>query len=177
MNIMISNNCYQPNFEACRFKIKSKPKQLMTLRILKSENVVSQNSFEKVKEGLKNYITGYPKRINYTAKHKKAFLKVEKDFIGKNTLSGYLHDLDKLIMYIIGVPKQIAHNIHVATAPHHFRNGKIKKPLQAVIDWECARYTKPDKPLSAREYYEAFFVKKQGIRLPEIEELLDKFGL
>ena len=131
---------------------------------------------EKVKAGLKNYVLGYPKRINYTAKHKKAFLKIEKQLTGKNSFGSYFHDLDKLIMYIIGVPKKLAHNIHVATAPHHLRNGRFKKPQQAVIDWECAKYTKPDKPLNAREFYENNYVKK-GMKFPEIEEVLKKLGL
>ena len=30
----------------------------------------------------------------YTWKHKKAFLKVEKKLLGKNTIRGYLHDVD-----------------------------------------------------------------------------------
>ena len=143
---------------------------------LKHEKNYSVNWLNKFKNSIKEYVKGYPKRINYTAKHKKAFLKVEKELIGKNTLGAYLHDLDKLIMYIIGVPKDIAHNIHVTMAPHHVRDGHIKKPIQAVIDWECARYTKPDKPLSAREFYEYYYLKR-GIVIPEIEEALNKLGL
>lgn len=136
----------------------------------------NENS-DKLTNCLRNYFLGYSKRINYTWQHKKAFLEVEKELCGKNSLQGYLHDADKLFMYLIGVPKELAHNIHVATAPHHVRNGKVKNPLMAVVDWECARYTKPDKPLSAREYYENFFVKGQGIKMPEVEAILDKFGL
>ena len=37
----------------------------------------------------------------YTWRHKKAFLKVEKELLGKNTIRGYLHDADKLILYPI----------------------------------------------------------------------------
>lgn len=126
----------------------------------------------KTCEELKSYFKGYPKRIKYTYQHRKAYRKVEKELLGKNTLNGYLHDLDKLIMYIIGVPKKIAHDIHVATMPHHMRNGHIKKPISAVIDWECARFTKPDKPLNAREFYE-----KKMPKMPEIDEALQKLGL
>lgn len=35
--------------------------------------------------------------FKYTVKHKKAFIMVEKQLLGKNTLRGYLHDIDKLI--------------------------------------------------------------------------------
>lgn len=123
-------------------------------------------------KNLKEYIQGYPKRINYTYKHRIAYRKVEKELLGKNTLGGYLHDLDKLVMYVIGVPKKLAHSIHVATAPHHMHKGHIKRPVSAVIDWECARLTKPDKPLSAREFYE-----KKMPKMPEIDEALKKLGL
>ena len=121
---------------------------------------------------IKDYFINYPKRINYTWQHKKAFLQVEKDLCGKNSIQGYLHDTDKLFMYIIGVPKNLAHKIHVSTAPHHIRNGKVKSPMMAIIDWESARYTKPDKPLSAREYYE-----QKCPKIPVIEMLLKKYGL
>lgn len=128
--------------------------------------------FEKAGNSIREYFAGYPARISYTWKHKKAYLKTEKQLTGKNTLRGYLHDLDKLIMYVIGVPKEIAHDIHVATAPHHKRNGKVRYPKGAVIDWECSRSTKSDKPWSARDYYERACPK-----MPEVEGWLDKFNL
>lgn len=180
MKILNTQSPYQQNFTGYTFR----PTRMRFIH--SPENMVSgfsnaqkpqRNIFNRIKNWFKEYFNGYAKRIRYTAVHKKAFLRVEKEFTGKNTLNGYLHDADKLIMYVIGVPKQMAHNIHVATAPHHVRNGKVKNPVQTVIDWECARYTKPDKPLSAREYYENFYVEKQGIRIPEIEEVLEKFGL
>ena len=88
----------------------------------------------------------------YTWRHKKAFLKVEKELLGKNTIRGYLHDVDKLILYPI-LGKKTAHKIHRKYARHHYGNAKtIKDKHQLVIDWECARYTKPDKPLGAIEY-------------------------
>ena len=138
---------------------------------------VSQEKNINFKGNMEKYFFGYFERIKYTSKHKVAFLKMEKQLLGKNTLGSYLHDLDKLLMYIIGFPKELAHNIHVATAPHHERNGKIKRPLQAIIDWECARFTKPDKPLTAREYYENYYIEKRKMKLPEIEEGFKKLGL
>lgn len=176
MNIIVADRYYQTNFEGLKPALK---RGSCILKPAESKEIKKTGSADlfKIKEALRNYIVNYPKRIQYTAKHKKAFLKTEKEYLGKNTLTGYFHDLDKLIMYIIGVPKQLVHNIHVATAPHHVRNGKVKNPAAAVIDWECARFTKPDKPLNARDYYESFFVKKQNIRIPEIEEKLKEFGL
>ena len=155
------------------FGYENTEKQVIDLlQKLDKEKTWKEDSKKPFSKRLKEYFTGYTKRINYTWEHKKAFLKVEKDLYGKNTLGGYCHDLDKLIMYILGVPKNVAHDIHVATAPHHMRNGKIKSPEKAVIDWESARYTKPDKPLSARDFYE-----KCCPKMPEIEEEFEKVGI
>ena len=155
------------------FGYESTENQVMNLlQKLDKEKTWTEDSKKPFSQRLKEYFTGYTKRIDYTWQHKKAFLKVEKDLYGKNTLGGYCHDLDKLIMYILGVPKKLAHDIHVATAPHHIRNGKIKAPEKAVIDWESARYTKPDKPLSARDFYE-----KCCPQMPEIEEEFEKTGI
>ena len=38
--------------------------------------------------------------INYTWQHKKAFLRVEMQCRGFNSLRGYLHDVDKLFRYL-----------------------------------------------------------------------------
>lgn len=35
--------------------------------------------------------------IVYTMKHKRAFLRVEKELLGHNTVRGFLHDLDKVL--------------------------------------------------------------------------------
>ena len=174
MNKIMNDRC-SPTFTSQRMN-KIKPSNFKIGTVLQTEKNQS-SKFSKIKEGLKKYIKDYPKAIRYTSKHKKAFLEVEKILTGKNSLNGYLHDFDKLIMYIIGIPHEVAHNIHVATAPHHVRKGKVNNPLMAVIDWECARYTKPDKPLSARDFYENYYVKKQNIRIPEIEEKLTELGL
>ena len=42
--------------------------------------------------------------------------------------------------------------------------------MQKVIDWECARYSKDDKQMSAREYIEVRPELKE-IMLPIFEEL------
>lgn len=90
--------------------------------------------------------------MQYTFKHKIAFLSVENELLGRNTIRGYLHDIDKLILYpILGV--KVSHNLHIKYSKHHIKNVKTKcDKIQMIIDWECARYTKPDKPLSAIEF-------------------------
>lgn len=104
----------------------------------------------------------------YTLKHKKAFLKVEKESLGKNTLRGYLHDVDKLILYPI-LGKSRTHKLHRKYSRHHFDNIKtIQDKIQMLIDWESARYTKPDKPLSAFNFLTQAHPKSVNELLPLI---------
>lgn len=56
--------------------------------------------------------------------------------------------------------------------PHHNVKAKTHSDfIQMVIDWECARYTKPDKPLNARETLAKFYPELTDKVLPVIEEL------
>ena len=111
--------------------------------------------------------------IKYTWRHKGAFLKVEKMLCGKNTIKGYLHDMDKVFLYLI-ISHERAHNIHTKHARHHKLKAKTNSDyIQMVIDWECARITKPDKPLNARETLYKFYPDLEDKILP----ILDRFNL
>lgn len=105
----------------------------------------------------------------YTRKHRKAFLMIEKQLIGHNTLRGYLHDLDKLIMLNF-VKAETASRIHRKISKHHNRAKTKKDYTQMIIDWECARYTKPDKPLNARETLAKYYPELTNKVLPIINE-------
>ena len=110
-------------------------------------------------------------KMLYTIKHKKAFLKVEKDLLGHNTTRGYLHDIEKPLFYLLFGIKRTS-KLHNIIARHH--NPKIRDDLiESIIDFECARYTKPDKPLNARDYI--YKHKQNMIKL--YEPLLKELGL
>lgn len=108
--------------------------------------------------------------IRYTWDHKKAFLKVEKELTGKNTLRGYLHDLDKIFLKLF-LPKLEVHKIHTKYSRHHRWAHTHEDYIQMVIDWECARYTKPDKPLTARQTLYKFHPELEEKILPILNEL------
>ena len=72
------------------------------------------------------------KSISYTWNHKKAFLKVEKQLIGKNTISGYLHDVDKLILYLLPLNKKTIRNIHRKYSRHHVESKREKNYLEII---------------------------------------------
>ena len=111
--------------------------------------------------------------IKYTLEHRRAFLKVEKMLLGKNTLRGYLHDLDKVFLKVF-LNKKTVQKIHRKYSKHHNQKAHTKADyIQMVIDWECARYTKPDKPLNARETLYKFYPELESKIVP----ILKEFGL
>ncbi len=112
--------------------------------------------------------------IRYTEEHRKAFRKIEKEVLGRNTWRCLVHDLDKMILYNIW-PHSKVKEFHRRTARHH--DNKIKKTtsdyIEMIIDWECARYTKPDKPLNAYDTLYKFYPNLEMEILP----LLKRFNL
>lgn len=117
------------------------------------------------------------RRVLYTLSHKRAFLRVEKQLRGKNTLRGLLHDWEKPLLYLFCFwlnHKQIQ-EFHRKHNRHHVENNLKKSPedlLDAVIDWECARQTKKDKPLNAYETLMKFYPEHQETYLPIIQKYL-----
>lgn len=117
------------------------------------------------------------KKIIYTLKHKIAFLKVEKQLRGKNTLKGYLHDIDKPLLYLFCFWMSLSkiQQIHRKYSPHHVKNNLKKTQddlLDTIIDWECARITKPDKPLNAYQTLMKFYPQHKATYLPIIKKYL-----
>ena len=110
-------------------------------------------------------------KILYSWKHRKAFMKLEKELLGKNTLRGYLHDVDKIILYHF-LPTEFVHICHQWWSKHHERRAKTHDDfVQMAIDWECARFTKPDKPLDAYDTLYKFYPHLEDKILPILKEL------
>ncbi len=115
-------------------------------------------------------------QVKYTWRHKIAFLRVEKGLTGHNTIRGYLHDTDKLVLYWIPwMSKANVHKFHRAHSRHHLENSirkSYKDYVAMIIDWECARATKPDKPLNAYETLMRFYPQHRDAILPVLQRLL-----
>lgn len=109
--------------------------------------------------------------IRYTKEHRKAYKKIEKELLGYNTWRSLVHDLDKVILYNL-LPFQKVKKIHRNTARHH--DNKIKKTkndyIDMIIDWECARFTKPDKQLNAYDTLYKFYPNLEKEILPLLKE-------
>ena len=106
-------------------------------------------------------------------KHKIAYNKVARK-LGCFKLRFYFHDLDKLILTPL-IGDKMATKIHRKISSHHKRNGVIKDVLGAIIDWECARFTKPDKPLNASATLYNHYADLKNIK--DFQVMLDKLGL
>lgn len=108
--------------------------------------------------------------LAYTVRHRKAFRQVEKELFGRVSLRGYLHDLDKVFLYPI-LGKKRTQKIHQRHAHHHLARAHTRADFEEmVVDWECARFTKPDKPLNAYDTLYKFYPQLEGQILPILKE-------
>lgn len=116
----------------------------------------------------------------YTYRHRKAVEYLVNKLIKAPKIKAEMvkkvqsHDMDKLIMYQF-LEKDQASKIHRETASHHMGNNVPKTyldKLEAILDYESAGYTKPDKPLNA---YDTLLMFRSKHALPDdiINELLD----
>ena len=96
----------------------------------------------------------------YTYKHRKAFEYCVKKYIHDPVLReemlrrAAVHDMDKMVMYLF-LDQKTAQETHVKTQPHHLENDlprTYEDYVETVMDYECAPYTKPDKPLNAYDF-------------------------
>lgn len=133
-------------------------------------------------------IVGSYKHIPYTWKHYLAFMKVQKQLLGYYRIK--FHDWDKLLMFIFlpFLGERIINQWHQKHNKHHptYTTGKnwdrnLKDPykvdwIEAIIDWECARFTKPDKPLNAQDTCLKYYLEYYEVVKPYLKKLrlLDK---
>lgn len=109
-------------------------------------------------------------QMAYTMRHRKAFRETEKNLFGSISFRSYFHDLDKVFLYpILGIKR--THNIHRKFS-HHHNAAKTYSDFKAmVIDWECARFTKPDKPLNAYDTLYKYYPERESDILPILKNL------
>ena len=96
----------------------------------------------------------------YTYRHRKAFEYTVNKLIKDPELKAEMlkrakvHDVDKLKMYLV-MDHIESQKKHVSESRHHLENDNPKSYedlVETVIDYECAPYTKPDKPLNAYDF-------------------------
>ncbi len=115
------------------------------------------------------------KNIEYTYKHRKVVMLLAKKYFKNNKeLLEQIkyHDLDKLYMYLFFDKKSVS-RIHRELSSHH--ENDLEKTyidfVEMVLDWESARYTKPDKPLNAYDTLYKFYPEMEEFILPILKEM------
>ncbi len=116
--------------------------------------------------------------IKYTYKHRKIVLFLANKYVKnkKEEIINQLkkHDMDKMFLYLF-YNKKDASNIHRSFTSHH--ENELPKNyvdyVEMVLDWESARYTKPDKPLNAYDTLYKYYPDMEENVLP----ILKEFGL
>lgn len=109
-------------------------------------------------------------KIKYVYLHRQAIKRICK----KLGISFFeKHDIDKM-QNLMTMDAEEVKRLHLSTAKHHDTSTTDERVLmEMIVDWESARYTKPDKPLNA---YDTLYK-----HYPEMEErilpLLKKYGL
>lgn len=106
------------------------------------------------------------KHIVYTYIHRQEIFKLG-DRLGIAAREIYrTHDVDKMISYIY-MPKPEVHEMHIALSEHHNRETKDSNALvEMMLDWESARFTKPDKPLNAYDTLRKFYKPMEPVMMP-----------
>ena len=121
--------------------------------------------------------------IEYTYKHRKIVIYLANKYVKENkeeTMNQIeFHDLDKLYMYLFYNKKDVS-NVHRQLSSHH--DNSIEKTdayyVEMVLDWESARYTKPDKPLNAYDTLYKYYPEMKEKILPILKKFkIDKSGL
>lgn len=116
------------------------------------------------------------KRIKSLIEHRKAFRITERRVLGKNTTRAITHDLDKLVLYLFLFPIPWVRKRHKLKARHH--QAKTRKDfIEKIIDFECARFTKKNSPLTAREYITSKDFKNRTISREDLLVILTEIGL
>ena len=96
----------------------------------------------------------------YTYRHRRAFAYCVSRLIHDPVLKqemlkrAEVHDMDKMLMYLF-LDQHTAQLLHVQRQPHHLENSlprSYEDLVETVIDYECAPYTKQDKPLNAYDF-------------------------
>lgn len=120
---------------------------------------------------LKSKVRAKVNDIRYTVEHRKAFRKVYKQLTGRLTLSAWLHDMDKVILKLFMDGDKVS-KLHRSYSRHHEAKARTHDDfVNMIVDFECARLTKPDKPLNARQTVDKWYPHMKDKLLPIIEEL------
>lgn len=114
-------------------------------------------------------------KIKYTLKHWYYYQKIAFKLKAWN-VTHLLHDLDKVFLYLYCNDISDVQAIHRKNTSHHIEGRRIdeltpNRIINAIIDWECARFSKKDKPLNARQTLSRFYSSYASTIEPYLKSL------
>lgn len=94
------------------------------------------------------------KKLINIIRHKIAYLYVQFKYDHNITWRAICHDCDKMLLIIFcwNLSTTYISTYHRIRSRHHIKANTEKDRYYQIIDYECARYTKKDKPYSAYEW-------------------------
>lgn len=116
------------------------------------------------------------KTIREIQLHREALLICTKTLYGTIPDFFWLHDYDKETHPLLDIDYKTVKNIHRSTMIHHLRCKTIdemtfEEILEAIMDWECAAFTKKDKPLNAYDTLNKYYKEFTPYILPILKQL------
>ena len=122
----------------------------------------------------KEYFKSYKENISHTYQHKLIFAKIEKELYGHNSIDSITHDLDKLVLYILGLPHSLVSACHKKISEHHIESGKKLNLRSLIVDnIASSPQFKPEKTKSLREH---FYSSKELQSVIGLKETLEAFN-
>lgn len=135
------------------------------------------DTYSLISSPLPNY-----EKLYYTFLHRRAFCYVLDTYFPDHPMyddldyRAEMHDLDKALFLALGGDRKEASAYHRATNPHHMEGNANPTELdmvEAIIDYECAGFTKADKPLNAYDTV----VQWGKPHASELIALMEDFGM
>ncbi len=182
MEIKCNFNPYYNYYSKPRLTNGETFRERVPLRTVKTADIVMKKpvakknaaGFSGLISKIKNYAKNYVKNIKHTYDHKIVFALVEKELFGKNSIDSITHDLDKMILYLLGFSKSFVSEFHRKHSVHHPESGK-KPNLRSMLCDNIASSPefKPEKKLSLREHYRQ---SKQLKKVMGLQGILEKYN-
>ena len=142
-------------------------------QIIKAKPVVRQNTTGFLSPVVK-YLKSYAENIRETYEHKIIFAIIEKELYGSNSVDSLTHDLDKLVLYVLGFPKKFVSKFHRAHSEHHVESGKQLNLRSMICDnIASSPEFKPKKQYPLRDYFQ----RNEGLQhIKGLKEKLEEYN-
>jgi len=130
---------------------------------------ITINFYNTLRQRGNNYIGN----IQRVYEHKVTYSLVERELYKKNSINSVTHDLDKLILFILGFPRKFITKFHRKHSEHHVESHKPLNLKSMLCDnIASSPYFKTDKKQPLREYFNNSELNK----ICGLKELMEKFN-